>query len=771
MSTKIWHNTYKKDWLRALPLGNGRVGAMVYGGPHCDIIEINEESLWAGRKVKETQDASPEGLAYTRKLLFEGRYMDAHDFYNDHFHAHPWRLRSYETFGEIFIDFADKSDYTDYQKSLELRDAIASVRYCKSGIHYESETFVSQKYDALVHKITADGAFSCSVTMKREQDAFTAALGPTTLIQNGTITYMDDKIYGPGGEGLSFGARLHILSDGVQSFDKHSISVENATWMIIFGAFETNYDVETQDVNEQIPYKQKLIDTINAICTADYSEMRNAHIASHRVLFDRIGFELDVPKFEDVPTDVRVKRVQEGQRDDDLLTLIYHFGRYLLIESSGKNAKIPPNLQGIWCNGCNPPWGSDFHLNINLQMNYWPTDPCNLGEVLKPFIAFMKSWQSYGSVTAKELYDARGWVVHLNSSIFGITGIHESTRCGSFPMAGLWLCLNLWEHYEYSNDLDYLKEIYPILKGACEFAQDYLIPWNGYLVTAPSNSPENFFIYDDPDGTRKVSMFGFAPTIDFQIIYALFTRMQHACTLLSDSKFAATLQPILDKLPPMQISQRYGTICEWHEDFEEGEPGHRHISQLFGMYPADQITADDPVLWKAARNTLQRRLDNGGAGTGWSRVWIATLFARFREGDSCLGHLEKLLQLSVAENLFDLHPPFQIDGNFGAVAAINEMLVQSHFGKPGQRVLELLPALPEAWGAGSVRGMKARGNFILDFSWAEGNLTTLTVTSCSDNTLQLKLPKLLQQLPEGGRVEDGILILPMKAGETHTIFF
>ena len=771
MSTKIWHNTYKQDWLRAMPLGNGRVGAMVYGGPDRDIIEINEESLWAGRNVKETHNATAEGLAHTRKLLFEGRYMDAHDFYNDHFHARPWRLRSYETFGEILIDYADQSEYSDYQKALELRDAVATVQYTKNGIRYESETFVSAKYDALVHKVKASDAFSCSITMKREQDAFTAALNPTTLIQNGTITYPDDEIYGPAGEGLSFGARLRILSDGTQTCDKFSVSVENATWMVIFGAFETNYDVQLQDVNEQLPYKKKLLDTIDAVCAANYDEMRAAHFESHRQLFDRIGFELDVPKFEDIPTDVRVKRVQEGQRDDDLLVLIYHFGRYLLTESSGKNAKIPPNLQGIWCNGCNPPWGSDFHLNINLQMNYWPTDPCNLGETLKPFIGFMKSWQAFGEVTAKELYNAKGWVVHLNSSIFGMTGIHESTRCGSFPMAGLWLCLNLWEHFEYTGDLAYLKEIYPILKGACEFAQDYLTPWNGYLVTAPSNSPENFFLYDDPDGTRKVSMFGFAPTIDFQIIYALFTRMQYAGKLVGDEDFVATLQPILDRLPPMQISQRYGTICEWHEDFEEGEPGHRHISQLFGMYPADQITEKDTELWQAARKTLQRRLDHDGAGPGWSRTWVASLFARFREGDECLYHLDKLAQLSIAENLFELYPPFQIDGNFGAVAAINEMLVQSHLGQPGARILDILPALPAAWKNGSVRGMKARGDFLLDFAWADGKLTKLTVTAQSEQTLRLKLSQSLTAIPDGGRIEDGLLILPMSAGKTCNLTF
>jgi len=775
MSTKIWHDTYRQDWMRAFPLGNGRVGAMLYGDPHRELLEINEETLWSGRQVPETHKASPQALDQARKLLFEGRYMEALAYSEEHFHAQPFKMRSYESFGEIHVDFFDKSPYSDYRKELELSDAVASVRYTKGGIHYVSQTFVSEKYDALVYKMTADGAFSCRITMHREQDAFSSALDPHTLVQHGMLTYMEKDLYGCGGEGLSFGGRLKILSDGIQTFDKHSVTVENATWLILYGAFATNYDPEKRDVNEAIPYKKRIIDTLDVICREKYEDIRQEHIRSHRKLFDKVRFSLDAPDHGDIPSDLRLKRVREGAEDPDLCVLLYHFGRYLLLESAAKNATVPPNLQGIWCNGCNPPWGSDYHLNINLQMNYWPAQPCNMDEVMPVFLSFMRTLQAYGTVTARQLYCAEGWTAHLNSNIFGVTGIHDSTRCGFFPMAGAWLCLNLWEQYEYTGDLAYLREIWPILKGACEFIRSYLTPGkDGCLVTAPSNSPENFFLYDDPDGTRKKCMFGYGPTVDFQIIRALFTRMIPLCGQMDEAPaFAESLEAVLQKLPPMKVSRRYGTLCEWLEDFEEGEPGHRHFSHLFGVYPDDQISPDTPEFWQAARNTLQRRLDHGGAGTGWSRAWLIHLFARFRESEQCMEHLNKLMQISTAENLFDIHPPFQIDGNFGTVSAINEMLLQSHEGKPGQRILSLLPALPSQWRAGSIQGLRARGNFLLDMAWENGRLKELTVTAGCDNTLRLSLQNhgAPGQLPAGAQICDGILLLPMRSGEKVQFLF
>ncbi len=775
MSTKLWYNEFHDDWMRALPLGNGRIGAMLYGNPHCEQIEINEESLWCGRQIEEKYHASPEALAQIRKLIFEEKLNEAADLARGTFLSDPPVVRSYESFGEIFVDFLDKSPYTDYKKELELSEALCRVSWIKSGIKYDSECFISEDYDSFVYKIKTDGRpFSCNVTVKRKRDAYTACINNNTVIMNGRITYAESRHYGEGGEGMSFGAKLKIESDGKLHAEHDYISVTNSTYIIIYGSFATNYDIEKFDIDESADYRNKLNECIKKIDGSSYEEIKKCHIETHKKWFDKVSFELESEDFSDIPTDERLEEFQDGNKDDDLFTLYYNFGRYLLIESSGKNAKLPANLQGIWCHDFNPPWGSDFHTNINLQMNYWPAGCANLSDTEKPFINFMKTVSCFGEKTAKQLFDARGWVINHTSDAFGRTGVHDSVDCGFFPMAGPWLCLNLWEHYEYTGDKEYLKDIYPILKGSCEFVIDYLIENEiGQLVTSPSNSPENEFYYIDSEGKKQESMLTHGATIDFQIIYALFTRTAYACKLLNtDTNFISELESILKRLPPMQISKRYGTIREWIKDYEETEPGHRHISQLFGLYPADQINESNPEIYEAAKKTIARRIENGGGSTGWSRAWTICFYARLKDGNNAAEHLGYLLKNCTAYNLFDIHPPFQIDGNFGGTAGITEMLIQSHLGNPDNRIVELLPALPDSWQNGKIKGIKARGNLTFDIEWSHGKLTQATVTATKDSNLQLKLNSRTGLPNESDHIIVGnVLKAQIKAGESIKLSF
>ncbi len=776
MSTCIWHNRFEHDWMRAFPLGNGRIGAMLYGNPFKETIEMNEESLWSGKQHKEMYHSSPEILQELRSLLFQERYEEATELCTKTFLANPSRVRFYESFGELSIELEDKREYTQYRKELELSEAIARVSYQKGNDWYRSETFISETYDVLVHRMVTEGTpFSCKIMFQREQDAYTSALNHHTLVMNGCIVHKEHELYGEGIEGMQFGARIYVVSDGVLTSDKTSISIENATNVTIYGAFATNYNVNQFDNDETISYRKKLIADINAVKEIDYDTLKQEHIKEHKKWFDTLSFELDAPSFYEIPTDERVNLVKNDDVEDtDLYVLYYNFGRYLLIESSGKRATLPANLQGIWCHGFTPPWGSDYHTNINLQMNYWPAESANMSDTAKPLIHFVKMLSMFGKDTAKELFFSDGWAINHTTDIFGRTGVHDYVSCGFFPMAGPWLCLNLWEHYEYTDDVNYLKEIYPILKDSCKFVKEYLVEdSNGYLVTSPSNSPENHFYYIDKNGEKKSSGFTYGATMDFQIIYALFTRVIVACDMFHDTAFAKELEELLEKLPPFRISERYGTICEWIKDYEEVEPGHRHISHLFGLFPSDQIKEEDTEIYEAARKTIERRLSFGGGKTGWSRAWIINFFARLKDGTNALAHLHQLMKLSTAENLFDMHPPFQIDGNFGAVSGITEMLLQSHEGNIGERIVELLPALPSEWKKGSVKGIKARGNFVFDIDWADNKVTKVRITSNCENTLRLKVMKVcgLISTQKAYTMQENVLKMDFIKGEIVEILY
>lgn len=773
MSNKLFHAKYVRDWMRAFPLGNGRIGAMVYGDPHKETIEINEESLWSGKQLEEEYVSDTQNLNEIRELLFQEKFEEASALCTKTLLASPPRVRFYESFGEILIDYTDKSDYTDYRKELNLDEAIVTVSYAKNNVNYCNESFISEKYDCFVQKLQSrDGSFSCRISMEREQDAITTVPNPNTIFLDGQIFCPAEEQYGDEFLGMKFGAHLHITSDGTMSNDEKGIIITDATEVIIYAAFATTYDIEKFDFDNNIDYQKRNADTIRKVLEVDYSSVRDIHISEHKKYFNKVCFSLNADSFESVPTDERLRRVMEEDADDpDLFCLFYNFGRYLLIESSGKRAVLPANLQGIWCNGFRPIWGSDYHTNINLQMNYWCADNTNMSEAFLPLLNYVKKLSVFGKKTAHKLFGASGWVCNHTSDIFGRTGVHDSVQCGFFPIAGPWLCLNLWDHYEFTNDPAYLEEIFPVLKGSCEFLLDFLVEKDGILLTAPSNSPENIFFYEE-NGHKKTSMFTYGATIDFEIIYALFNKTAFACELLgTDLVFANSLKEALKKLPPLRISKRYGTICEWIKDYEESEPGHRHISHLFGLYPGDQINESDPVIFDAARKTIERRLSHGGAATGWSRAWVINFFARLKDGAAAEEHLKQLLKCSTAENLFDMHPPFQIDGNFGAVAGITEMLLQSHEGVLGQRIVELVPALPPKWDSGFVKGLKARGGFVFDIFWENSKVNKVCISSENNNILRLKIFTEQITTPKPYIISQNVLKMNFEKGEYTEILF
>jgi len=739
----LWYREPAKIWEEALPVGNGRLGAMVYGDWNKENIQVNEESLWGGGKVDANADAASM-IPKIQRLLVAGEIEKAATLSEKELKSNPLRIRSYQSFGNFRIDFGTeglrRERVTNYRRDLDLQTGMATVSYTIDGVKYTREVFASAPDNMIVIRLSADrpGKLTFRFSYSREEDAVATPLSDHELKIQGQVVDLPMEGGGEVGAHMKFAGIVHGSHKGGNMItNANSFFVKDADEVLFYFTAATDYDVSKLDFDHNIDPWARCRRLLDQARQHSYEQILSRHIADHRQLFDRVVFNIGQPS--DLPTDQRLKKVKEGNLDLSLISLYFQYGRYLLMGSSRSPGVLPANLQGIWNKDMNAAWSSDFHTNINIQMNYWPAEVCNLSETVAPFSNLITALREPGRVTARKTYNSKGWTMNHLTDPFGRTAIADGVGWGTFPIAAAWLVLHQWDHYLFTNDKRYLKqEAYPSMKEAAEFILGYLVEdHKGYLVTAPSNSPENR--YRMADGKEFQLTYG--ATMDIQIIRELFEACLAAETVVGDEPdFTKNLKRVLGKLPPVRISPRYKTIQEWIEDYEEVEPGHRHISHLFGLYPGKSITPDKKELFEAARKTIARRRfynenesNRNGSYTGWSRAWMINFYARLLDGEEAGQNVQALLAKTTLNNLFNTHPPFQIDGNFGGSAGIAEMLIQSH-----NQEVHLLPALPLLWSDGEIRGLRARQGLTIDLKWGQGTLTSVTVTADRDTTVKLR---------------------------------
>ncbi len=706
-------------WEEALPLGNGKIGAMVYGGVTQEHIQFNEETLWTGQVHDYSNKGSHQYLEEIRKLLTDGKQREAELLAMDKFMSIPLGQMAYQPFGDLIMNFPDHQDYSDYKRKLDLETATCLVSYTTQGVRYTREIFVSSTNNILVVRLEADKAGALDFNWHLDSRHFIKSIHTEGDIQGLTVRIPDGVLWGH--------ASARVLTDGKLVHGYDHINVEGATSATIYLSAFTNFkDYRTLEGNP-VRKAERMHSSLNL---EDYPSILQKHVGTHKSLFNRFSIRLGsedsaVPAY----TNERIYNFWKNADDPSLLALYVQYGRYLLISSTRPGTQ-PANLQGIWNHHLNPPWDSKYTSNINVEMNYWPSELTNLSECHQPLFKMIRELSETGAVTAREHYDCNGWVFHHNTDIWrGSAPINHSNH-GIWVTGGAWLCTHLWEHYLFTRDKEFLNEYYPVMKGAALFFTEFLTedPRTGYLISSPSNSPE-------------IGGLVAGPTMDHQIIRTLFRACIEASAVLNtDQEFAEQLQDMIPKIAPDKIGQ-HGQLQEWMEDKDDPDNHHRHVSHLWGVYPGHEINWDEtPDLMKAARQSLVYR---GDEGTGWSLAWKINFWSRFLEGDRAYDLVQMLL--SPAEeptrsirggsypNLMDAHPPFQIDGNFGGAAGIMEMLIQSHMGR-----IDLLPALPSALPEGEISGVCARGGFELSFSWKSGELQEVKVLSKAGEPCTLK---------------------------------
>ena len=746
----LWYDEPAKEWTEALPVGNGRLGAMVFGDFNNEVIQFNEESLWAGCPIDNNNPNALEKLPEIQKLIFEGKYSEAYTVANENFLGTPPNVRSHQTFGDLRLSYNWQDKITNYHRELVLNSGISTTRYDIGENHMVQEVFASAPSDLIVVHLSAKSPFDIRIELDREQDAITEYFDDGRIIMTGQIIDPVQPKKGHAGAHMKFASIAKVeIKEGQIEQSTSGIHCKSVSELTIYLTAETNYDLSELNFNEQINPLEECDKKLNGIIGKSLSSIKKTHIRDHSTIFNRVAFNLGADDKKRFTTDERLNNVKEGGIDNGLITTYFQYGRYLLMGSSRKPGVLPANLQGLWNNHFNAPWNADFHTNINLQMNYWPAEICNLPETSIVLTNFMEKLMVPGSVTASKMYGTEGWTLHHLTDPFGRTGVADGVW-GITPLDGPWMTFPVYRHYEFNNDLEYLKRIYPMLKGSAEFVKNFLVESpEGYLVSTPSHSPENAFFVPGTNKKERSSL-TYSATTDIQIINKLFDIIIEATIILDiDHEFASELADMKKKLPPVQIGEN-GTIQEWIEDYEEVEVGHRHMSHLLGLYPLSQITEKDPELFVAAKSTLKRRLASGGGHTGWSRAWIVNFYSRLFDPEQAWDHLQLLLAKSTKSNLFDNHPPFQIDGNLGGTAGIAEMLLQSH-----NNTIHLLPALPKAWPDGHITGLKARGGFEVDIWWSEGTLVKAIIQSQNGGSTKIKY---------GSSVEE----IDIKAGKEYT---